>query len=58
VGYCFGGGEAYPEPGEETWADVDGYDSNLLKVDLGLGAQKLDGWSESFSVTSISGCME
>jgi len=58
VGYCFGGGEAYPEPCEETWAYVDGYDSNLLEVDLGLGAQKLDGWGECFRVTSVSGCVE
>tara|TARA_Y100000817_G_C16752198_1_gene497542 strand:+ start:127 stop:243 length:117 start_codon:yes stop_codon:yes gene_type:complete len=38
VGYCFGGSEAYPEPGEQTWANIDGYDSNLLNVDLGLRA--------------------
>jgi hypothetical protein len=38
VGYCFGGGETDPEPGEETWTNVDGYDSNFLKVDFGLGA--------------------
>tara|TARA_B100001250_G_scaffold404049_1_gene419426 strand:- start:712 stop:828 length:117 start_codon:yes stop_codon:yes gene_type:complete len=38
VGYCFGGSEAYPEPGEQTWANIDGYDPNLLNVDLGLRA--------------------
>jgi hypothetical protein len=58
MGYRFRCGKAYPKSGEQSRADVYGYNSNLFQVDLGLGAQKLDRWSEGFSVTSVSRCMK